>query len=113
MYLWLGHDDRSNDVRKVKQMGKTLAVYTYMIAFEARKKWGLLDCNVGHPSLCEKGANFIRQNRKYLVDIYAREASKLIIESLLICHTYVNSTSLPFSKRKSLIFLEGTLLPST
>ena len=31
VYFWLGHDDRSNDIRLAKQLGKTVAVYTYMI----------------------------------------------------------------------------------
>lgn len=77
VYFWMGHDDRSEAIRTAKQLGKTVAVYTYMIAFDARKDWGLQDCNVGHPSLCEKGANYIRQNRQKLVDHYAREAKKM------------------------------------
>jgi hypothetical protein len=111
VYFWLGHDDRSNDIRLAKQLGKTVAVYTYMIAFDARKDWGLQDCNVGHPSLCEKGANYIRQNKQKLVNHYATEASKLSMEGPLIyCHS--NST-LPFLKRKWPIFSAGTRLPST
>jgi hypothetical protein len=46
-----------------------------------RQNWGLKDCDVGSPNLCEKGANFIRSNRQAIVDMYkhyANEASKII-----------------------------------
>lgn len=90
MYVWLGYGSRSckgdhctnfnngEAVRKAKELGKTMAFYMYIIAFEARHQWDLKDCNVGHPSLCEKGATFIRQKRARLIERYENQASESI-----------------------------------
>jgi len=39
-----------------------------IIAFEARRDWGLQDCDVSSSnSLCTNGANYIRNKRQHLV----------------------------------------------
>lgn len=48
--------------------------HTYIIAFAARRDWGLQDCDVGTPNLCQRGAQYIRQNRQKILDIYANFA---------------------------------------
>ena len=51
-------------------------MYAYIIAFEGKNK-GLHDCNDGHPNLCEKGANLIRQNRQQIINRYSMHAEKV------------------------------------
>lgn len=55
----------------------TLVFYAYVIAFEARNTWGLQDCDVGSPSLCERGCNFIRQNRDRILERYDHHSSNI------------------------------------
>jgi hypothetical protein len=50
--------------------------YGYIIAFMARDEWGLQDCDVGTPSLCEKGSDYIRGNRAKIVAKYSNYASE-------------------------------------
>jgi len=55
--------------------------YGYIIAFMARDEWGLKDCDVGTPSLCERGSDYIRENRAKIVakyGSYALETAKKI-----------------------------------
>ena len=55
--------------------------YGYIIAFMARDEWGLKDCDVGTPSLCERGSDYIRENRAKIVakyKNYAAETAKTI-----------------------------------
>ena len=59
------------------KLKKLPVFYSYIIAFEARNKQGLKDCDVGHPSLCEQGSNFIRNNRDYLVGRYKYQAQNI------------------------------------
>lgn len=61
-------------VEKAKELGKTLVLYMYIIAFEAKNKWALHDCNVGHPNLCERGADYIRQFRSRIIERYEYQA---------------------------------------
>ena len=63
-------------LRKCLAMKKTPLFYAYIIAFEGRVKQGLKDCDVGTPSLCQGGADFIRANRQYLVSRYEHQALK-------------------------------------
>lgn len=58
-------------------LNKMPLFYAYIIAFEARTKAGLKDCDVGTPSLCQNGADFIRNNRAFLVNRYSYQASKI------------------------------------
>jgi hypothetical protein len=50
----------------------------YIIAFEARAKFGFQDCDV-HPTnnLCHKGAKFIKDNRALLVSRYTHQATEI------------------------------------
>ena len=58
-----------------RERGISVAYYAYVIAFLA-KATGLLDCDVGKPSLCERGANYIRNNRHLILHTYARFANE-------------------------------------
>ena len=52
--------------------------YAYIIAFEARFKAGLQDCDVSNTnSLCTKGADFIKNNRQHLIERYRHQATKI------------------------------------
>ena len=64
---------------KTKASGKTPIFYGYVISFEARNLQGLSDCNVhtNFPTLCQQGANFIRNNRARIIDRYTMQASKV------------------------------------
>ena len=61
---------------------KTPLFYAYVIAFEARATQGIQDCDV-HPTnnLCHMGAQYIRNNRKQIIDKYHEHA-------LNIAYTY-------------------------
>ena len=59
------------------KQNKMPVFYSYIVAFEARNKQGLQDCDVGSPNLCEQGANFIRNNRDYLVGRYKHQAQNI------------------------------------
>lgn len=61
------------------QNGKIPLFYAYVTAFEARAMWGLQDCDVnnGQPTLCQKGSEFIRQNRQHLIEKYAEHAGHI------------------------------------
>jgi hypothetical protein len=84
--IWAGSDENWNaywigDMLKAckpggKLAGKTPVYYSYIIAFTARRDLGLLDCNVGSPNLCQKGANFIRQKKDRILAQYAKYASE-------------------------------------
>lgn len=84
--IWAGADEAWNtywigDMLKAckpggKLAGKTPVYYSYIIAFTARRDLGLLDCNVGSPNLCQKGANFIRQQKPRILSQYAKYASE-------------------------------------
>jgi len=65
-------------LQKCKQYGKMPLFYAYVIAFEARAKFGFQDCDV-HPTnnLCHNGANFIRNNRALLVSRYTHQATEI------------------------------------
>lgn len=53
-------------------------MYTYVIGFEARKKSNLSDCYSAEVNtLCDKGADFIRQNRNYILNTYDHTVSEL------------------------------------
>jgi hypothetical protein len=59
-----------------KNNNKMPAFYAYFIAFMGRQLWGLQDCDMPGKNLCEKGAEFIRQNRAKIVSAYANFASQ-------------------------------------
>ena len=65
-------------VEKCKFLNKTAVFFSYIIAFEARYKAGLQDCDVNSQiNLCFKGAQFIKDNRQYLVNRYKYQSSKI------------------------------------
>lgn len=76
------YDDRHfiSMLKKCKQYDKIPVLYAYVIAFEARSKQGLQDCDVVlyDENLCTNGSCFIREYRDHLVRVYeshAREVS--------------------------------------
>lgn len=58
-----------------KTNNKTPVIISYIIAFTARRDWGLQDCNVGTPSLCQQGANYIRDSLPRILRQYAKYAT--------------------------------------
>jgi hypothetical protein len=74
---WMGQSD-SFDMGYVCDEGKAGGVLgnqvpvivAYVAAFYAKRHAGLQDCNVGTPSLCEKGAEVIQQNLTAIVNTY-------------------------------------------
>lgn len=57
---------------------KTPVYYAYIIAFTARNLKGLQDCDVSSgPNLCNQGAQFVRDNRAYIVKKYDHFASNI------------------------------------
>jgi hypothetical protein len=65
-------------VRTAQRLNKIPVFYGYIIAFEARYRQGLQDCDVNPTfNLCHKGANFIRQNEDLLVSRYAHHAAEI------------------------------------
>ncbi len=84
--IWAGSDENWNgnwigDMVKAtrpggKLAGKTPVFYSYIIAFTARRDLGLQDCNVGSPNLCQKGSNFIRQQKSRILSQYTKYASE-------------------------------------
>ena len=52
--------------------------YAYIIAYEANNLWGLYDCNYNiEPSLCQQGAQFIRDNTGRILERYANYSSNV------------------------------------
>jgi hypothetical protein len=84
--IWAGSDDNWNtywigDMLKATRpggvlAGKTPVFYAYFIAFTARRDLSLQDCNVGTPNLCQKGANYIRQQKARILAQYAKYATE-------------------------------------
>lgn len=83
-----------------KKTNKIPVFYAYVIAFEARAKASLQDCNTGSQNLCIVGAQFIRENDgQYLVKKYAENAIRI-------------ERARYFSNRTALLVLFYTLLSS-
>lgn len=59
-----------------KLAGKTPVFYSYILAFTAKRDLQLKDCDVGTPSLCEQGANFVRQKKARILAQYEKYASE-------------------------------------
>ena len=64
-------------VQVAKANGKTPVLYAYFIAFMSRQMWGLQDCNVGTPSLCQQGSEFIRQYRSLIISNYKNQSAQI------------------------------------
>ena len=66
----------------MKEKNKLPVMYGYVIAFEARVRAGLYDCNdPEHPNkneqLCGGGANWIRNNRQIIIERYKMQGQKI------------------------------------
>jgi len=57
-------------LQETKDAGVTPMLYGYLTAFQAREKGGLKDCDVGEPSLCTGGSNYIRQHKSEIIALY-------------------------------------------
>jgi len=57
-------------LQETKDAGVTPMLYGYLTAFQAREKGGLKDCDVGEPSLCTGGSNYIRQHKAEILALY-------------------------------------------
>ena len=65
-------------IDECKKQNKLPVFYAYLIAFEARHKYGFNDCDVDpNNNLCIKGAQFIKNYRQVLVDRYGYQAQKI------------------------------------
>ncbi len=74
--IWVGSDEDFNGnwvgamLQKCKTLNKTPVLYSYIIAFTARRDLGLMDCNVGTPNLCRQGAQYIRDKKTRIMGQY-------------------------------------------
>ena len=79
--IWAGSDENWNGnwigamLSKCKSDNKTPVLYSYIIAFTARRDMGLKDCDVGTPNLCQQGAKYIRENKSRITGQYEKYAS--------------------------------------
>ena len=65
-------------IDQCKNKNKIPVFYGYIIPFEARFKKQIQDCDVDpNNNLCNRGAEFIRENRQFLVDRYGYQASQI------------------------------------
>ena len=62
---------------KTKSLNKIAVFYAYIIAFEGRNLAGLQDCDVGTPSLCQYGAQFIKNNRARILERYNNHTANI------------------------------------
>uniref|UniRef100_A0A7S4FB13 Uncharacterized protein n=1 Tax=Chrysotila carterae TaxID=13221 RepID=A0A7S4FB13_CHRCT len=70
------HGSMLNLVRKLRI---SAAYYAYIIAFLAKHIDGLHDCDMGTPSLCQGGANFIRSNLNRILATYDKFANETAV----------------------------------
>ncbi|MGC4067900.1 MAG: hypothetical protein QM784_25250 [Polyangiaceae bacterium] len=90
---WVGYEARGgldgacDGCRAASQVANakaTLVYYTYFIGYQANLMGGFGDCNVdmsdGH-NLCSDGAQWIRDNRALIVEMYANYAKKTYEQS--------------------------------
>jgi hypothetical protein len=86
--IWLGTIENGNTdfnkwyqgefIKKCNQLGKIPLFYAYIIAFEARAKKGIQDCDVDPKwNLCHQGAKFIRENRDFLIGRYRHQVQNI------------------------------------
>lgn len=84
--IWVGADANFNvwwegEMLKAcksggKLAGRTPVYYSYIIAETAKRELKVVDCNVGTPNLCQKGANFMRQSKPVIMAQYEKYASE-------------------------------------
>lgn len=79
--LWLGDLKFKEGITDMLELcvnyNKTPVVYAYFIAFMSRDMWGLQDCNVGVPSLCQLGAAYVRTYRQLIISNYNNYSAKI------------------------------------
>ena len=63
-------------LERVRAQGSTAIFYAYIIAMLARHMKGIKDCDVGSPSLCVHGADFVRQNEGVILELYEQYANQ-------------------------------------
>lgn len=56
---------------------KTPYIYGYLVAGLARSEFGLKDCNVGTPNLCQTGAIYLRQNQARITQRYQEISAQI------------------------------------
>lgn len=84
--VWIGTHSKSHGygfnphfhgrmLERARDTNATAVYYAYIIAMLARHSKGIQDCDVGSPSLCEHGADFVRENEPLILDTYALYAN--------------------------------------
>lgn len=63
-------------LQHVKAHNSTAVYYAYVIAMLARHMKGIQDCDVGSPSLCVHGADFVREHEQLILDTYESYANQ-------------------------------------
>ena len=63
-------------LERVRHEKKTAVYYAYVIAMLARHAKGILDCDVGTPSLCVHGADFVREHEALILEAYDHYANR-------------------------------------
>ena len=76
--MWAGSAENYNMdsfFKTCRDNGKTPVVISYIIAFTARRDWGLQDCNIDeNNNLCKRGANYMRQHKPRIMGQYEKYA---------------------------------------
>ena len=87
--MWMNNVERPFDsfnsreqvdmIKLCKKHNKTAVFYAYVIAFEARSKLGLHDCDVdvNKDNLCTHGSCFIREYTSHLVRVYSKNSKQI------------------------------------
>jgi hypothetical protein len=74
--IWVGSDEDFNVnwtgsmLQKCKSSSKTPVLYSYIIAFTARRDLNLKDCSAGAPNLCLQGAQYIKDKKTRILGQY-------------------------------------------
>ena len=63
-------------LNRVRAHNATAVYYSYVVAMLARHIKGIQDCDVGSPSLCVHGANFVRDHESLILDTYESYANQ-------------------------------------
>ena len=63
-------------LERVKAQNGTAVYYSYLIAMLARYTKGIKDCDVGSPSLCVHGADFVRDHEDLILRTYEHYANQ-------------------------------------
>ena len=63
-------------LERVRAQNGTAVYYAYVIAMLARHAKGIKDCDVGSPSLCVHGADFVREYEPLILSTYDSYANR-------------------------------------